>query len=439
MNADPTSPPPAAAPRAASDRSVAARVLLGVTVVGLFGLGVGLDRLTAPNVVDDPDIGAEELPVPPPGGADDFDRSETDALGVASSGKRWREVKGTWNVGDGQAAVTSADGGLSLALLPVAAPNARISVVADVMAPGLGLAFRCRNAANCWRVEAVPQLGTWNLIKVTGGIEVEAGNLGIVPIADSTEVSVTTVEEVITISIDGVEALTVRDPEFREEGGAGLSLREPQSAATARWANFAAIPVESEGLVTAEVAVIGDEFDRDDSSDLAAGDGSIAWREVNGDFAIADGRAVLTERASDGSPNLALVDAAASDGVVQIAMMPHQTGAGVAFRCRDAENCLYLTAVPGFATWNLAKRVDGVETRLGSLPLVSNAPGVAINIEYSGSQIAVSVNKDRLLTVDEPALADETGIGLIAYDGLHLERAAWSQFFFTPQLGSVTP
>ena len=440
MAADsPTSDPAtASSERPDRDHTAAARALLAVTVVGLFGLGFGLNRVTEASRPTDPDLAAAEIPVPDPGGADDFARDSDGPIGVSSSGDKWRIIKGGWVTDSGRAAVADGAEGVSLALLPVGAPNATISVTADVMAPGLGLAFRCRNAGNCWRLEAVPDLGTWNLIKAARGIETEMGNLGIVPIADGTTVSVFAAEDLIVVSVDGEEALTVRDPEFREEGSAGLSLREPPSAAIARWSDFIVEPYASPGLITREQATLADDFDRDDAPSLGVSSSGAQWRAVSGSFAVVNGRAVLSDRATPtGSPSVALVDAGDGDGVVQITMLPPQTGTGVAFRCRDADNCMYLTAGPGFATWNLAKRIDGVETRLASLPLVSTAPGLAISVELSGNRIDISVNGDRLLSINDPDLVDETGIGLIATEGAYLERAKWSQFLYAPLPGGA--
>jgi hypothetical protein len=262
------------------------------------------------------------------------------------------------------------------------------------------------------------------------------GNHGLVPIADGTEVTVVTAEDLISVRINGEEALAVRDPEWREEGNAGLSLREPQQAGTARWTGFSVEPYQSTGLITAEQATVRDEFGRADDPDLGDLDEGGTWNEVSGDWAIRDGRAVLVERPGSG-PALALVDAEDGDGVVELSMLPQQTGTGVAFRCRDADNCMYLTAVPGFATWNLTKRVDGIETRLGSLPLVSTAPGLAIDVELNGTRIAISVNGDRLLALDEPDLVDETGIGLVATAGPHVGLAKWSRLLYAPSLGGT--
>ena len=83
-----------------------------------------------------------------------------------------------------------------------------------MIAPGQGLAFRCQGAANCWRVEAVPRFGTWNVIKVVRGTERLVANLGTVPVESGTVIRVELEGGTLRFMVNGRLRRTIVDSTF---------------------------------------------------------------------------------------------------------------------------------------------------------------------------------------------------------------------------------
>ena len=413
------------------------RAIVGTVMVGLLVGGLVLGGVTDGIVSGEgPDIVDEERPLPIPGARDALSRT-ADSLGVAESGQRWSALRGDWAVEPAGAFVATTPSGPSLALIDVGTASGRFEVTAERIAPGFGIAFRCRNAGNCWRVEAVPDLGTWNIIKVVRGVEVSHGNVGLAPIADGTKITVVTELDRVIVLVNDEEKITVRDGELSDLTKAGISLREPASAPTARWRDFSVEPHVFQGVLERTEATIRDDFAQDDTDSLTAAETGESWTEFNGQFGLRNERASLLKRPeSPTAPSLALLDAPSPDGIVQITMLPEQTGSGGAFRCRDADNCLYVAAVPGFGTWNIMKRVNGVESKIGDLGLSSVVPGVALSVEFVGERITVSINGQRAAEITETDFVDEVGIGLVAAaDGKFVTEARWSEFLYAPSEG----
>jgi hypothetical protein len=157
------------------------------------------------------------------------------------TGPGWRSARGVWAVRGGEARVLRpAPEGPSLALRAVG-PVRAVEVRAAAMAPGLGLAFRCQGADNCWRLEAVPRFGTWNVVKVVGGAERVVTNLGTVPAASGTTVRVEMDGGRLRFAVDGQMVKTIADRDLIDASRAGLSLRGPRGSRDARWDDFRAI------------------------------------------------------------------------------------------------------------------------------------------------------------------------------------------------------
>jgi hypothetical protein len=53
---------------------------------------------------------------------------------------------------------------------------------------GAGIAFRCRDAGNCWWVQAVPAFHTWNIIRMVDGHAALMGNLGRASVESGTRI-----------------------------------------------------------------------------------------------------------------------------------------------------------------------------------------------------------------------------------------------------------
>ncbi len=401
-------------------------ILLAVTMIVLLGLGVFL-RTVTDSQGSEPESG--EVAVRQPGATDAFARADTaSTLGPSDSGQRWQSMKGTWGIDGSQAYVAVPDPATaSLATVGVEVTEGRAEVTAAVMAPGVGLAFRCRGPLFCWRVEAVPEVGTWNVIKVVQGEEFSVGNLGVVPVADGTTVAVEMQGPNLEFFVDGVSALQVEDPELAFETRAGLSLREPAGATTARWSNFSFTPRIGPGILDPSALTVTDDFDRGDADELGTTADGSDWVEVTGGWGVRDGQAALLDPAVDGD-SIALVDLGASDAVVESTVIVPQQSTGLAFRCRDERNCWIVTATVGYGTWNITKVVDGDRVPAGDLGLVPNAPGTTLSITLRGSVITFTVNGEVARTIDDDFLERETRAGLVVSRGQFADQARWASF-----------
>jgi hypothetical protein len=405
-------------------------VALVVVMALLLAAGLLLDSVTASSR---PERGEPVAPTatPPPGATDDFQRADARGLGTAPSGEQWTAASGGWGIDAGRAAVLRAASGVSLATIPVGASNGRVSVTADAMAPGFGLAFRCRGVRNCWRVEAVPQLGTWNVVKVVDGREQLVGNLGTVPVASGTTIAVEMHGTRLEFFVDDRSARAFDDEDLALDTKAGLTLRESAGAPTARWADFAMEPAAQPGVFDDADAPIRDRFDRENADSLGTADSGEEWRELSGTWAVDDGDAMLTEP-EEGAASLAILDVDARDAEIQMSMMVPQSGAGIAFRCRDADNCWRTEAVLGYATWNVYKTIRGESILVGNLGVVPTEPGTTITVRLRGDRVTFFVNGMRVRTFDDPDLAGETGAGLASIASEFADQSRWSEFLARP-------
>lgn len=411
-------------------------VLLVCAMAALLAAGLILDSVTSASRHTQSRKTAAPTAVRAPGAHDDFARADSvRSLGVAPSGQTWQAAGGIWGVSGAAAAVTRAAPGVSIATVSVGIQNGTVSVTAARVAPGIGLAFRCRGPLNCWRVEAVPQLGTWNVVKVIGGREHVVGNLGTVPVADGTVVQVDMNGDRLTFSIDGTRVRTIRDAALDTETRAGLSLREPASAATARWTHFGMVPRAQPGLVTAAGARVADSFERTGAArrGLDAAPTGQVWRASAGTWAVRDGEAALARAAHRGA-SLATVDTGSANGIVQATFMVPQNGSGLVFRCRDADNCWHVDAVPVFSTWDVWKVVDGKATHEGNLGVVPYGPGTTISVQMQGAHLGFAVNGVLVRTLDDDSLSHETAAGLYAGIDKFATSARWSQFLFSTRV-----
>ena len=168
-------------PDSRADR--AESVLLIVIVLGLAGAGVVARRTTA-GIAEQREAKRALPPNLPLPAVDDFRRADAVRLGRAQSGQSWVQLGGLWAIRDGRAVLLRpAARGTSLALLRTGAPGGTVTLDAANPVSGAGLAFRCRNLRNCWFLEAVPEYGTWNVVRVVDGRRTKVANLGVVPIA----------------------------------------------------------------------------------------------------------------------------------------------------------------------------------------------------------------------------------------------------------------
>jgi hypothetical protein len=417
-----------ASPAPGSNRS--ALVLLVCVIVTIAMIGLLLDSVTesfkrpkAPT--------ASPTAVRLPGARDSFDRPDNArSLTKTASGQPWRMAAGRWGIADHEAFVVEPASGPSLATLPGGVPDGRVEATIARMAPGAGIAFRCRNPLNCWRVEAVPELGTWNVVKSVNGKEKRVANLGTVPVADGTRIAVDMRANRLSFFVNGRQATVIDDDALALETKAGLSLREPSSAATARWSSFVISPRALAGVLEAEGATVYDNFARRDGSSLRAARTAQAWTDVAGRWSIADGLAAPSAPSTT-DRSMTLVDLGAADGMVQASLLAPQQRSGIAFRCRDARNCWLLEAVVGYGTWNVYKVVDGKVSEQGNLGIVPTDPGTTVTVEMRGPQLTFFVNGVRQRKMHDDTFATEHQAGLVVEAGPFSADTRWSEFIAT--------
>jgi len=419
---------PSGVPR---DERRSAFVLLACTVLAIAMIGLLLDSVTE-SFVKPAGKTPADIGLLIPGARDDFARAaNARTLGRTSTGRQWRDSPGQWGIADHEAMVVTPAAGPSLATVPVGVPDGLVEAVISRMAPGAGIAFRCRNVQNCWRVEAVPRLGTWNVIRVVNGNEQRVASLGTVPVSDGTSVGVTMQGARLTFYIDGRKITHIDDQTFALEARAGLSLGEPTGAALARWSTFVASPPSSPGLLNVHNAELYDAFARTRTTDLGATRSSGAWTSVSGTWSVDPGQAGPTTPNPSGA-SLALVDLGWSNGVVQTTILTPQPSLGLAFRCRDLDNCWRLEVVAAFGTWNIFKVVDGRVTRLGNLGVVSTASGTTVSVEMQGPRLVFYVNGVEHRTIDDDTFAAEQHAGLVVDKGPLAAASRWSEFSANP-------
>lgn len=182
--------------------------------------------------------------VPPSTVVDDFTRADsTTSLGTAGTGQRWRARRGVWGIDAGAAyVVRSIPHGIDLALVSGGAADGTAEVAVTTMQPGAGLAFRCRGPGNCWRIEAVPRFGTWNVIRVLRNQEHVVANLGTVPTVSGTTVGVEMAGSRLRFLVNGQIRKVVRDPALHQVAGVGLAIPAGSEAGGARWDRFRSSP-----------------------------------------------------------------------------------------------------------------------------------------------------------------------------------------------------
>jgi hypothetical protein len=181
--------------------------------------------------------------VPPTLIVDDFERPDAARLGNATTGQRWVQPRGSWAVRDGEATITrSAARGFDLALVRGGAADGTVEAELGRVRAGAGIAFRCRGPGNCWRLEAVPRFGTWNVIKVVRNRSIVLGNLGTVPVDEGTSVRVDMDGPRLRFFVNGVLHRSFRDPTHEGVAGVGLASTAEPGARGTTWRAFRSTP-----------------------------------------------------------------------------------------------------------------------------------------------------------------------------------------------------
>ena len=228
--------------------SARTRVLLGlialaVAAIAVMSIAGGDSSKSGPAGTNQAEGAA--TPTGKPGAIDMFDRADGD-LGVSGSGDTWTMQNGEWGIADqGAIVVDKAADRRTTATVDTASPNGSLDVVLDAVRPQCGVVFRMRSPVDYLALLAVPDLGTWNLLRIGMAGPVAIGNLGQAPVKDGTRVHIELSGADVTVAVGNVRRQFVV-PDLVGGTKAGLVCGGPlESAQGARFSEFVYLPAAS--------------------------------------------------------------------------------------------------------------------------------------------------------------------------------------------------
>lgn len=174
------------------------------------------------------------------GTTDQFDRADsTTTLGALAPRHRWQAVAGTWGITEHQAHLAAADPLRSIAVVDLGQGDGGVQVRLDEITESAGIVFRYENPYNYWAVIAIPEVSTWNVIKVSDGDTEVVGNTGQSPTVDGTTIAVRMVGDTTGVVVNGRLRKTLVDDFLAAAGGVGITGKGPD-AEDARFDDFVA-------------------------------------------------------------------------------------------------------------------------------------------------------------------------------------------------------
>lgn len=174
------------------------------------------------------------------GSIDQFDRPDsTTELGDFAAGRPWTATAGTWGISDNEAYLVESDEFRNHAVIGMGQGDGGAQVRLDKVVNGSGLVFRYLGPYNYWAVVAVPDVATWNVIKVVDGDQEVVGNTGQSPTGDGTTIAVRLRGDTIDVIVNGRIRKTVVDDFQAEAGKVGITARGADSG-DARFDDFVA-------------------------------------------------------------------------------------------------------------------------------------------------------------------------------------------------------
>ena len=174
------------------------------------------------------------------GSIDQFDRPDsTTTLGDFAPGRPWSPAAGTWGIDDGEAYLVESGEFRNHAVVGLGQGDGGVQVRLDTVVNGAGLVFRYLGPYSYWAVVAVPDVATWNIIKVDGGVQEVMGNTGQSPTSDGTTVAVRMRGDTIDVIVNGRVRKTVVDGFQADAGKVGITARGADSG-EARFDDFVA-------------------------------------------------------------------------------------------------------------------------------------------------------------------------------------------------------
>lgn len=190
-----------------------------------------------------------------------------------------------------------------------------------------------------------------------------------------------------------------------------------------------------QALVVAANAEVADQFNRTDSTTLGR-PRKARWATGAGEWGIRDGTAYVVSNAAD--PAIAVVQASGADGVVQVTMATAANGCGLVFRYRDPANYWALTAVPGYATWNLERVIDGKTVIVANTGLSATKSGTVVTVRMRGDLLELFVDGKLAKQVKDRAFQTADRVGLLGR-GPGATQARWDGFLADMERAGNTP
>lgn len=218
----------------------AAVAFVAIAIVGILIASGGGDSGGNGNGNDDAAPADARTDVGIFGTIDQFDRPDSPtSLGDFAPGRPWTPDAGTWGIDAGEAYLSEGSEFRNHAVVGLGQGDGGAQVRLDTVVNGAGLVFRYVGPYNYWAVVAVPDVATWNVIKVVDGDQEVVGNTGQSPTADGTTVGVRLRGDTIDVIVNGRIRKTVVDDFQVDAGKVGITTRGPDSG-TARFDDFVA-------------------------------------------------------------------------------------------------------------------------------------------------------------------------------------------------------
>ncbi|MBL8775650.1 MAG: hypothetical protein JNK12_06960 [Acidimicrobiales bacterium] len=174
------------------------------------------------------------------GTIDQFDRPDSaTSMGDFAPGRPWTADAGTWGIDGGEAYLVQSGEFRNHSVIGLGQGDGGAQVRLDKVVNGAGLVFRYVGPYNYWAVVAVPDVATWNIIKVTDGNQEVVGNTGQSPTSDGSTVGVRLRGDTIDVIVNGRIRKTIVDDFQVDAGKVGITARGPESG-DARFDDFVA-------------------------------------------------------------------------------------------------------------------------------------------------------------------------------------------------------
>ncbi len=174
------------------------------------------------------------------GTIDQFDRPDSaTSMGDFAPGRPWSADAGTCGIERGGADLVETSDLRNHPVINLDQGDGGAQVRLDKVVNGAGLVFRYVGPYNYWAVVAVPDVATWNIIKVVEGDQEVIGNTGQSPTADGSTVGVRLRGDTVDVIVNGRVRKTIVDDFQVDAGKVGITARGPDSG-DARFDDFVA-------------------------------------------------------------------------------------------------------------------------------------------------------------------------------------------------------